>query len=100
MWLAGKDFETSRFSVRRGMPIPAKYSARWVLAQLRKDYGEDAVVWGDYFGGDDGEITKLKAENRVLTERIEGLERIISRRTSKGRQDLAGKEDSNEEAQS
>ena len=78
-WIATKEITTPRFAVLPGMTLPAKYSAKETIRQLRKTYGEDSICWIDYDAPSmrkalGGKNEGLETENLELKERNARLE--------------------------
>ena len=69
-FIAQKRIETAKFILEPGMAVPPHFTAGWIIRHLKKEYGEDAIVWQDYTGENSSaatvELSKIKIENDRL----------------------------------
>jgi len=81
-WIATKEMKTAKFTLFPGMNLPPVFSGAGIVRQLKKQFGNDAVVFHDYrrdnsseFGMDARKLLKTVAE---LKESVGKSERIIT----------------------
>ena len=86
-YIATKRIETAKFVIEPGMAVPPHFTAGWIIRHLKKEYGDDAIVWQDYRGENPSEATmqlsklktendQLKTENKQLKARLSALDKI------------------------
>ena len=75
-FMATLDIADGKLSVLAGMPLPERYSAKWIVKQLRERHGEDAIVSIQAYKGsgqkiavDSGEVAALRIEVEALKRR-------------------------------
>ena len=80
-WIATKEMKTAKFTLFPGMTLPPIFSRIGIVQQLKKQFGNDAIVSHDYrrdgeFGMDARKLLKTVAEmkesngksDKIITE--------------------------------